>query len=405
MRIAIIGAGAGGCFAAIQMKRWRSELDVTIYESGCHPLRKVGMTGGGRCNLTNTFDSVGSLEEVYPRGSRLMKRLFYEFSPRDAYEWWEREGVRLMVEEEGRVYPRSEDAKEVVRKLTQLMYREGVVMKTNHRVDLISRAVAEEPFILSFTDKNMASVETDVVVVATGSPTQSTMNMLREFDVNFSDPVPSLFGMRVAENSLTELMGASVENVSVGIVGTKHRASGSLVVTHWGVSGPAILRLSSYAARTLHDCDYHAQLSINWMGETTEKETMEWLNELATDNSRKMLSSAHPMEINSRLWNHLLLRSHLDPAQRWAELGRKSLSRLATTLCADTYTIIGRNTHKEEFVTSGGVSLKNIDPHTLECTTIPRLYFVGEMLNVDGVTGGFNLQAAWTTAYVVAKSL
>ncbi len=410
MRIAIIGAGAAGCFAAVNLKRMCPQAHVTVYEGGRKPLAKVAVTGGGRCNLTNSFAQVRSLAMVYPRGERLMKRLLREFSHTDACAWFEREGVKLVTQADCCVFPQSQDAMEIVGTLMRLMARSGVTLKTGHRVGLIERAGGAADagtYTITFAgDRALPQAEADIVVVTTGgSPKASGLDMLRNTGVDIVPPVPSLFSLCMPGNPVRELMGTVVEDVSVSLAGTKLRASGPLLITHWGMSGPAVLKLSSYAARILSEGGYKAVLNVNWTGDGGEADAQELLTALAVRNPQKQLSSAYPDFLNARLWQHLLSRSGLNASMRWGEQGRKGMNRLVNTLVNSQYPVDGKNRFKEEFVTCGGVSLTSVDPHTLECRTSPGLYFAGEVLDVDAITGGFNLQAAWTMGFVVARSV
>ena len=399
MKIAIIGAGAAGCFAAIEIKRRRPEAVVTVYESGRKALAKVAVTGGGRCNLTNSFGGVRSIEAVYPRGARLMKRLLREFSHKDAYEWFEREGIRLTTQEDNCVFPVSQDAMEIVDKLLWLMRRYGVGLKTGYRVERITQ---DDVYTLQFS--NGESVEADKVVVTTGgSPKLSGLKMLDGLGLDIVDPVPSLFSLCLTNNPITCMTGTVVEDVQTSIVGTRMKAEGPLLITHWGLSGPAILKLSSYGARLLHDCNYKAKIAVNWFGSANENEVMELLYEMSIRHPQKQVQSLYPDRFNSRLWLHLLSCAGIRPDMRWAEMGRKSFNRMAAMLTNHIFDITGKNKFKDEFVTCGGVALSNINPSTLESRQHPGLYFAGEVLDVDAITGGFNLQAAWTMGYIVAK--
>ncbi len=404
MRIAIVGGGAAGCFAAIEVKRRMPSAQVTLYEGGRKLLAKVAITGGGRCNLSNSFRDVKSIESVYPRGARLMKRLLREFSPEDACRWFEREGVRLVTQDDQCVFPASQDAMEIVGTLTRSLSRERVSVKVDHRVSRIeSRG---ESFLISFVNTGYPVAECDAVLVATGgSPKASGLDFLEDLKLEFVEPVPSLFTLCVPASPITELTGIVVEKVGLSLAGAGIRAMGPLLITHWGVSGPAVLKLSSYAARHLAERSYKAQMAVNWLGEDNEQEAARILQKLIGGNPQKQLSSVYPTVFNARLWIHLLLRAGLRPDSRWAEMGKKGFNKLVAVLTNDTYTIDGKYRFKEEFVTAGGVALSNVNTKTLECRIIPNLYFAGEVLDVDAVTGGFNLQAAWTMGYVVAKSI
>lgn len=408
MKIAIIGAGAAGCFASIQIKRLCPTADVTVYESGRKPLAKVSVTGGGRCNLTNTFDNVRSLASVYPRGEKLMKRLLKEFGPTDAWQWFEAEGVRLVAQPDGCVFPASQDAMEIVGTLLRLMERNGVRLETGHRVSLVTPDGASgcNRFVISFAAEGLAPRQADIVLVASGgSPKAAGMAMLAPTGVATVAPVPSLFSLCLPGDSITGLTGTVVKQATASMTGTKLKASGPLLITHWGMSGPAILKLSAHAARLLHSNGYKADIAINWLGECNAQEAMETIAKLAADNPKKQLASAYPAQLNARLWIHIIGKGGLNPAMRWGEMGRKGMNKLAAALTADIYHADGKCRFKEEFVTCGGVALGGINPSTLESRSCPGLFFAGEALDVDGVTGGFNLQAAWTTGHVAASAI
>lgn len=422
LKVAIIGGGAAGCFAAVNIKELNPDIDVTVYEAGAKLLAKVAVTGGGRCNLTNSFAQVRSLESVYPRGHRLMKRLLKEFSNADVCDWFEARGVRLLTQPDQCVFPVSQDAMEIVNALLSGMRNAGVHIKPRHKVlSVIDMSTVGGPWYkLSFApdpDGTMpAGIEADIVLVTTGgSPKKSGLSMLDGLGLDIIDPLPSLFsfnigdaarpGENVRDAGLSALMGTVVENAMAGIVGTKFRATGPLLITDWGMSGPAILKLSSYAARYLAGNQYNASLLVSWLGEAGQEDALSMLADMAKANPQKQLSSIYPEAFNNRLWNFLLHRAGLSETKRWAELGSKGMNRLAATLTGDIYPVVGRNRFKGEFVTCGGVSLSGIDPKTLECRSHSGLYFAGEVLDVDAITGGFNLQAAWSMGYVAARSI
>lgn len=427
MNIAIIGGGAAGCFAAINIKRNYPEARVTVIESGRKLLAKVAITGGGRCNLTNSFRNIRSIAAAYPRGEKLMKRLLREFSHDDTMTWFEREGVRLVTQDDQCVFPKSQDAMEIVGTLTSLMRRLGVEVRTSCRVVKIEASLSgyevaalsgsndlktSKPYNLKTSEPVSPSGDYgglqlifDRVIVATGgSPKLSGLDMLAPLNLDIVTPVPSLFSICLPNHPITELTGTVVEHTSATLVGTKLRAEGPLLITHWGMSGPAILKLSSYAARQLHDSGYKARISVNWLGDANEGEAMETIMELAIKNPAKQLASVYPQQFNSRLWTYLIKQSNLNPSQRWSELAKKSFNKLVNTLVNDQYLMDGKNRFKEEFVTCGGVALSNINPKTMECRNHPGLYFAGEVLDVDAITGGFNLQAAWSMAWVVSNN-
>ena len=403
MNVAIIGAGAAGCFAAIQIKRNNPKANVTVYEAGIKPLAKVAVTGGGRCNLTNSFDGIRSLDEAYPRGARLLKRLFRMFDYNDVYQWFESEGVSLTTQEDECVFPVSQDAMEIVNTLVRLMRSLGVKLITRHRVAAINHEAEDGEYLLTFSHGDVAKADA-VVVTAGGIPKVRGLEMYEKLGLEIVSPVPSLFSLNLEKNHpMTALMGTVVNDVQARLVGTKLAAFGPLLITHWGVSGPAILKLSSYAARILAENDYKAQLAINWFGQANEAEVTSIITEIAEQNQKKLVSSVWPERFNNRMWCYLIDACGLRQDMRWGELGKKGLNKLVALLTNHTLNIVGKNKYREEFVTCGGVALSNVNSSTLESKKHPHLYFAGEILDVDAITGGFNLQAAWTMGYVVAE--
>ncbi len=395
-RIGIIGAGAAGCFCAVNLKRLCPQAEVIVMEASHSPLAKVSITGGGRCNLTNSFNEVKSLAQVYPRGDKLMKRMFRILSPEDTQLWWKREGVELVTQQDQCVFPQSQDAMEIVHALLNGMNNAGVKLWTKAKVTSI-----EPSYTITLGDREERF---DAVVVTTGgAPGMKNFEFLSGLNLPIEPPVPSLFTLNILDKGLQSLMGTVVEMVTASIPGTKFKASGPLLITHWGMSGPAILKLTSHAARYLAEREYNSPLSINWMGNMNESETRELL--IKFRQSTKQIANYYPTHLSQRHWNYLLVRSSIAPTQRWDSLNPKQLNRLSTHLTADTYPIAGKSKYKEEFVTCGGVSLSCINPNTLECKQFPNLYLAGEVLDVDAVTGGFNLQAAWSMGYCVAQSL
>lgn len=386
MKTAIIGAGAAGCFCAIQLKRRRPDATVDIFEAGRRPLAKVAVTGGGRCNLTNSFEGIRDLREAYPRGDKLMKKVFGVFDHEDTWRWFENEGVKLTLQEDHCVFPTSQDAMEIVRLLMARMRQVGVNIRTSSRVTSV-KALLEEY---------------DNVVVTTGG---YRSGLFEGLDLEIVPPVPSLFTFNLPGSPVRELMGTVVENASTSLAGTRFSASGPLLITHWGMSGPAILKLSSYAARYLADNGYDATLLVNWTGGDDAGTIRNLLSDMAARNPQRQVANTHPDTIPSRLWTYLVTKSKIREDARWAETGAKGLNRLAETLTNDSYHIQGQSRFKEEFVTCGGVAISNINNKTLECVKHPGLYFAGEVLDVDAITGGFNLQAAWSTGYLAAESI
>ncbi len=400
MRVAVIGGGAAGFFAAINICEMNPEVQVTILESAAGVLSKVKVSGGGRCNLTNSFKGVEQLAKIYPRGERVMRHALKAFSPRDTYEWFEAHGIRLTTQEDGCVFPASQSSQEIIDKFLQLSRELGIEIRCRHKV--LGIKPIDNRFTLTFDGREAA--EFDAVIITTGgSPLASGLSFIEGLPLTTTPPAPSLFSVKVSD-PITELMGIVVESATVSLKGTKLRGEGALLITHWGMSGPAILKLSSYAARELQQQGYRGEIFVNWVSRIEEDIRAE-VNRVASQNSRKLVSSAAPYALYSRLWQQLMRRSGISEERRWAELGSKGINRIVATLCADSYTISGKSTHAEEFVTCGGVETKCIEPKTMESRAQRGLYLAGEVLDVDAITGGFNLQAAWSMAYLAAVSI
>lgn len=387
MKTAIIGGGAAGFFLAINLKEMCPEMEVTIFEKSKRVLAKVEISGGGRCNCTNSFAEVRDLSAVYPRGHRLMKRLMKGFSQEDAYAWFERHGVKLITQEDQCVFPMSQDSHTIINCFLAEVRRNGVEIRTETKIDSIDQ--------LS---------EYDFIAVTTGGMT--AQNARNTQIIPIVPPVPSLFTFKIADEALHALMGTVVEDVATMIPGTKLRAEGPLLITHWGMSGPAILKLSSYAARLLAENGYQAPLAVNWTNRR-DMEVMTMLDEMMIRYPQKQLKTMSPCGLPSRLWTYLVEKCLGDRSNgRWGSLNKKEQNRLANLLSGgDDYKIAGRAPFKDEFVTCGGIDLSAVNPSTLESRQVSHLYFAGEVLDIDGITGGFNFQAAWTTAYTVACAI
>ena len=388
MKTAIVGGGAAGFFLAINLKEMCEQMEVTIFEKSRKVLAKVEISGGGRCNCTNSFAEVRDLQYVYPRGHRLMKRLMKGFSHRDAYDWFEKHGVRLTTQEDQCVFPMSQDSHSIINCFLAEARRHNVEIRTETKIDSLDE----------LSDYDFIAVTTG------GSPKVEGIRWLERHEVE--SPVPSLFTFQIDDKALQALMGTVVENAVTMIPGTKMRAEGPLLITHWGMSGPAILKLSSYAARHLAECGYKSHLAVNWTN-LHDNEVLSALDEITIRHSQKQLQTISPCGLPSRLWSYLVEKCLGERSNgRWGSLNKKELNRLANILSGgDMYQIAGRAPFKDEFVTCGGVSLSSVNPATLESKEKPHLYFAGEVLDIDGITGGFNFQAAWTTAYTVAQAI
>jgi len=389
MKTAIVGGGAAGFFLAVNLKEMMPTMDVAILERSSRVLAKVEVSGGGRCNCTNTFDGVADLRSVYPRGHRLMKRLMNVFSQKDACQWFERHGVRLTVQADDCVFPASQDAHTIVDCLTGLAARHGVEVRKNS-------------LVTSLDDLS----DYDFVAVATGgSPRPEGLRWLADKGIATVDPVPSLFTLAIDDEQLHSLMGTVADEATLLVPGTPLRASGPLLITHWGLSGPAALKLSSHGARYMHQQDYRMPLAINWTSHADD-EVMKELHHIAATHPNRQVATQRPFGLSTRLWACLADKAIGQRATApWQSLNRKEYNRMVSVLTTDGYLMSGRAPFKDEFVTCGGVSLDAVNLATLESKVVPRLYFAGEVLDVDGVTGGFNFQAAWTTAYTVAQAI
>lgn len=415
MNVAIIGGGAAGFFLAVNLKQMVPQAHITIFEKSRKVLAKVAVSGGGRCNLTNSFQEVTDLKQVYPRGDKLLKRLFKVFSPQMAYEWFEAHGVRLVTQEDQCVFPQSQDAQSVIFCLTRLARELSVEVLTGRGVNALcpvkNAGGSESPsditgYRLVFQDGSCPAVCYDYVAIATGgSPRAEGLRYLADLGHELASPVPSLFTFNVPQCGITNLMGTVVEQVQASIPTTKFKAVGPLLVTHWGLSGPAILKLSSHGARYIAEHNYQFTILLNWVDQTNTEIVADEIRRLIRSNGQKQLTSVRPYQLPARLWSFLLGRSGVAADKRWAELGKKEVNRLVNTLCSDAYAVEGKGAFRDEFVTCGGISLDSIDKLTLESKVCPNLYFAGEVLDIDGVTGGFNFQAAWTTAFVCARSI
>ena len=382
MKTAIVGGGAAGFFLAINLKEMCPQMYVTIFEKSKKVLAKVEVSGGGRCNCTNSFDAVTDLLQVYPRGHRLLKRLFNTFDYRDAYQWFETHGVRLVTQDDNCVFPMSQDSHTIINQFLAEARRHGIEVRTQCKIESLEQLA-----------------DYDFKVITTGGGTASMAG------VPIVDAVPSLFTFSIADEALRALMGTVVEDATASIPGTKFRSSGPLLITHWGMSGPAILKLSSYAARDLHDHNYQMPLSVNWTS-LKEHDIQQELRSIIAQHPQKQIATIRPFGLPSRLWDYLVAKTLGQRAQnRWQNLNQKELNRLTNALCNDQYQIAGRSAFKDEFVTCGGIDLASVNPNTLESKNLPSVFFTGEVLDIDGVTGGFNFQAAWTTAYTVACAI
>jgi predicted Rossmann fold flavoprotein len=400
MEIAVLGGGAAGFFAAISCKQHHPDDKVVLYERTEKLLAKVKVSGGGRCNVTHACFIVSQLVKNYPRGEKFLRKPFEVFDATDTVKWFESRGVKLKVEEDGRMFPVTDNSQSIIDCLMVEAEKLGVLVKTGAHITALEKSGKD--FSLKFTDDNAKNV--DRIIIATGgSPKPEGFLWLKNLGHSIEPPVPSLFTFNIPNNDITSLMGVAVENATVWIEKTKLKQQGPVLITHWGLSGPAVLKLSSFGARVLSELHYNFKAHVNWLGELNEEEARTKIaDELQTSNLKK-ISNTKPFDIPNRLWLYLLDKSGIAEETRWAELKKENRNRLINYLTNHEFEVKGKTTFKEEFVTCGGVSLSDVNPLTMESRVCPGLYFAGEVLDIDGITGGFNFQAAWTTGFIAGR--
>jgi len=398
-KIIIIGGGAAGFFTAINAKENNPNLEVIILEKGKDVLQKVKISGGGRCNVTHACFIPKELCEFYPRGKKELLGPFHQFMTGDTFEWFENKGVPLKIEEDNRVFPEANTSQAIVDCFQKAVDKLGVKVFTNCGVDKVYQ---QEKKWVVHTKKEV--YEADKVVFAAGS-SKKVWQLCTTLKHTVIAPVPSLFTFNIKDKRLLDLLGTSVPNATVKICNTKLEASGPLLITHWGMSGPAVLKLSAFGAKILAEKKYQYNVEVNWLSRPTDKVLNVLLN-LKKKEPRKTVVLKSPFtEISKRLWERFVLFSEIKSNQNWADVKNNQLEKLAHQLTKGIYNANGRTTFKDEFVTAGGIDLKEINFKTFESKLHSNLYFVGEILNIDAVTGGFNFQNAWTGGYICAKSL
>jgi predicted Rossmann fold flavoprotein len=402
MKVAIIGGGAAGFFSAITVKENYPDAKVVIFEKSQKLLGKVKISGGGRCNVTNACASIKELSESYPRGANSLKKAFHDFSNMDAMQWFECRGVPLVIQDDNCVFPASQSSQSIIDCFLNQTKKLKVKIETGRGINSIRQV--DNKLELGFIKPNISSRIFDKVIVATGgSPKREGLVWLEKLHHKIEDPVPSLFTFNMPAETITELMGIVVQNTLVSIQGTKFKAAGPLLITHWGMSGPAILKLSAFGARLLNEKGYKFKVQVNWANIQDHGAIMQYLKNIVNEYPDKFLSNVRPFSLPERLWRYLLEKNHLSEKKKWVELGNKGLNKLVAVLTNDIYFVDGKTTFKEEFVTCGGVSLSCIDFNTMQSKVCNNLYFAGEVMDIDGITGGYNFQAAWTTAYIAAR--
>lgn len=401
MDIAIIGGGAAGFFAAITCAETNPACRVVIFERGKAVLEKVRISGGGRCNVTHACFDARELIQYYPRGSRELLGPFMQFGPQQTVEWFEARGVSLKTEADGRMFPVTDSAQTIVDCLERAAARAGVQVRLGTRVEQLTPA--GDVWELGF-GREHSSQRFDKVMIATGS-NPAIWAQLRALGHQIIDPVPSLFTFNTKDTRLRDMSGVSVTSVALRVPDSDLRANGPLLITHWGLSGPAILRLSAWGARALHACAYRFPLQVNWTGQHQTATVLETLMALKNEHGKKSIAAHPQFNLPARLWQRLVESAEIAEGLRWADAGKQQLSRLAGQLCETTFQIAGKSTFKEEFVTAGGVSLKEVNFKTFQSRLLPQLYLAGEALDIDAITGGFNFQAAWTGGWLAGQAL
>ena len=401
-RIGIIGGGAAGFFSALSVKQNHPDYEVTIFEKSAKILAKVKISGGGRCNVTNaTFDNK-ELAKFYPRGGNHLRKAFEQFNAKSTMDWFEERNVPLDILAENCVFPRSNESQSIIDCFVREAKTKNVIIKIQTGINEIKK-LEDGTFLLKSIDNDF--IVDKVIVTTGGHPKRISLEWLEKLGHTIVDPLPSLFTFNMPKNLICELMGNVVEETTVKIEGTKLIAKGPLLVTHWGMSGPAILKLSAWGARILAEKGYQFSILVNWLNDKKEDDLRSEMNKVIEIHGGKMVGNLNPFPMTSRLWNFLLLKTEINPEKRWNEVGKKGINKLINTLLNDRYEVSGKTTFKEEFVTAGGISLDDVDFTTMESKVLPGIFFAGEVLDIDGVTGGFSFQAAWTTGWISGKNV
>lgn len=419
-QLIVIGGGAAGFFCAVNAARLHPQLKVILLEKSSKVLSKVKVSGGGRCNVTHQCHSISEMVKKYPRGGNFVKKAFHHFFTKDTIEWFNQRGVELKAEADNRMFPVTDSSQTIIDCLIAELNRYAVELWMNTDVKEIivgkddnednteiekngGRKLALTPrFQLKAADGKV--FEADAVCVACGGfPKTSMFNWLQQLGHSIEEPVPSLFTFNMPGNPIVDLMGVSVPEAQVRITGSKLISSGPLLITHWGMSGPAILKLSAWGARELAEKNYKFTAMVNWLPAFNENSLRNELQSLRFELAAQKIGHRNPFQLPQRLWDYLLRQSDISPDLRWADLPSKEQNKLIKNLCAQEYAVNGKTTFKEEFVTAGGIRLSEVDVNTMQSKLVPGLYFAGEILDVDGITGGFNFQNAWTSGYIAAQ--
>ncbi|ANI90424.1 flavoprotein [Arachidicoccus ginsenosidimutans] len=396
----IIGGGAAGFFCAVNAARLSRDLKVVILEKSSKVLSKVKVSGGGRCNVTHHCFDVNELIKKYPRGKNFLKKEFFNFSPKNTVEWFEQRGVQLKTEADGRMFPITDSSQTIIDCLLNEAKKYNVEIRLNANVHQLFKE--NDNWVI---DLGYEKIKADFVCIACGGfPKIEQFSWLKNLEHSIEMPVPSLFTFNIPENNITQLMGIS-SVAQVKILGTKLVEQAPLLITHWGLSGPAILRLSAWGARILAEKNYEFSIHINWLPQYNEQSLRNDWNDIRNKISSQKIIDKNPFDLPKRLWQYFLSKAEIDEDLYWSKLPSKQQNKLIQILVADEYHIKGKTTFKEEFVTCGGISLSEIDVQTMQSRLHKNLFFAGEILDVDGVTGGFNFQHAWSSGWIAAKTV
>lgn len=403
--IIIIGGGAAGFFTAINSAENNPNLKIAILERGKSVLEKVRISGGGRCNVTHACFEPHELVKFYPRGEKELRGPFHQFCSGDTIEWFEKHGVELKIEDDGRMFPTTNSSQTIIDCFIQATQKLGISVLTGQSVQSIFNAESRS----LGTGENLWKIETqneqyvcEKLILATGS-NPKIWEMLHAFGHAIVSPVPSLFTFNIKDSRIAALPGVSA-NVSVKVKDTKLESTGPLLITHWGISGPAILKLSAWGARILHDKNYQFTIYVNWLNGVDTVDAEKLLKELKQEHAKKVVYKKSPFDFPNRLWESLVLASNIQEETKWADLSKNQIQNLANQLTNSSFQVNGKSTFKEEFVTAGGIDLKEINFKTMESKLYQNLYFAGEIVNIDAITGGFNFQNAWTSGFIVASN-
>ena len=396
--ILIVGGGAAGFFTAINIVEKNPKLKIAILERGKTVLEKVRISGGGRCNVTHAEFIPKELAKNYPRGEKELLGPFHQFCSGDTIEWFANRGVELKIEDDGRMFPVSDSSQTIIDCFLNEVKRLKIDVLTSQSVQSIYQGNDYWK-----VETNHETFSCQKLIMTTGS-NPKIWEMLEKLGHKIVSPVPSLFTFNIKDNRIKDLMGISAF-AKVKVKGSKLEASGPLLITHWGMSGPGILRLSAWGANFLAEKKYQFTIQVNWLHETSFEDALEHLKELKQEHSKKIVSKKSPFDFPNRLWESIAIASGIPLDAKWADISKKQLTDLANQLTNAEFQVNGKSTFKEEFVTAGGIDLKEINFKTMESKLFPNLYFAGEIVNIDAITGGFNFQNAWTSGFVLANSL